>query len=82
MKRFIIFIFAAVLAVGFSAFTNPHKKETTYYYKDHTDQWQDISSLLVGCDPGEVTPCTEFLDGANRQIYVSKDPLVELKYGH
>ncbi|MDP4265052.1 MAG: DUF6520 family protein [Bacteroidota bacterium] len=79
MKKFSLFIIAAAIAIGFSAFTSP-KSSTTYYYQDSSNQWQSIDGSLVSCIPGTVNNCFETINGTSRQIFKSMSTSDPLKY--
>lgn len=55
MKKYLLGIFAIILAVGFSAFTTIKKTDTTYHFKNGSE-WVEIDSDEV-CVPGSLTPC-------------------------
>lgn len=54
MKKFSIVFIAAVMAIGFSAFTSPNK-QTTYYIR-HNGNWATITPAQA-CPVGNDVPC-------------------------
>jgi hypothetical protein len=55
MKKYLLGLFAVVLAVGFSAFTAVKKTDTTYHFKNGST-WVEIDEEEV-CIPGSLTVC-------------------------
>jgi len=78
MKKFSIFIIAATLAIGFSAFTTA-KPVGTFYYRNSNNNPTEYDG--PDCGSGTVNPCTKFLDGADRQIYTDLGCSIPVKWG-
>jgi hypothetical protein len=65
MKKLTLFIMAAVLAIGFSAFT-PAKKPVDAYYSDGSS-WQPYTGALCPTTP---TPfCYVKINGVARRLF-------------
>ncbi|HYD92198.1 MAG TPA: DUF6520 family protein [Flavobacterium sp.] len=58
MKKFILVMLAAVMAIGFSAFTSAPEKEkaTRYWYNSAIDEFF-IYEGSQECEPGDLEPC-------------------------
>lgn len=71
MKKFFSVLIAAILAVGFSAFT-PAKTVDTYLYQDDLGDWQQVPSNIdvpTVCPAGAATQCQIFINGSTRPIF-------------
>ncbi len=68
MKKMMLVMIAAVMAVGFSAFTPEKKVKTDYYYLDGAT-WVTVTSV---CPSGTVKQCEMYINGANRLIYTQQ----------
>jgi|GEM_PF-2612128 len=83
MKKFILVMLAAVMAIGFSAFTSAPEKETTPYF------WFDESEMEfveyeggLACPEGQVTICTvdDIEEQGSEILYRSQSLNDPLKY--
>ena len=71
MKKIMLVLFAAVIAVSMSAFTNASKKFTLYYYLDGTT-WHSINLGSRPCPVGTQNDCFYKIDGVDKQVYFSE----------
>lgn len=69
MKKMFLVIMAAVLAIGFSAFTSSSKILDGFYYQDGPNQVLVNPELVEDeCPEGDTEKCILFLNGDYRQI--------------
>lgn len=79
MKRIMLVMIAAVMAVGLSAFTPPEPPVTVYFQDGGTGPW--LSANLTPCQAGSVQQCIvttpshgdeQIFDAPNGNPYTSK----------
>lgn len=77
MKKMFFVILAAVLAIGFSAFTPDSKIPDGYYYQDGPNQVPVETELVeTECPEGHEQLCKIVLNGSERQIrYADGSPV-------
>jgi hypothetical protein len=71
MKKYLFGIFAIVMALGFSAFTNAKMESVDYFYFDGS-LWQTVPSNIQVCDPGSSVQCELEIQGQDELIYTAK----------
>lgn len=70
MKKFMLVIIAAVMAVGFSAFTTAEKPLAPVSYHNGTDWVMYTGSL---CPAGEIPECIKVINQVPRQLFYNED---------
>lgn len=70
MKKIMLVIFAAALAIGFSAFTPKDKKVTTIDYM-HSSSWFTFTG--APCPGDQVPECIKPTPHGNKQLYYNKN---------
>jgi hypothetical protein len=77
MKKYLLGIFAVVMAIGFSAFTNVKEKTVDHYYLDGAT-WKTVPSSITVCPSGSSTQCELEIAGQDELIYTQ--PNVSFPY--
>jgi hypothetical protein len=68
MKKYLLGIFAVVMAIGFSAFTNSKESVVDFYYLDGAN-WEVVPTGITVCPSGTVTQCVLEIEDEQEPIY-------------